>query len=86
MLFLWCGVLCDNGDTTANLLCICSTAMSCHVRSLRNETLVAEQSPPTVISGLSLSKHYNLRQRRHNLQGGAIKTGPPSHCKYSEIP
>ena len=20
------------------------------------------------------------------LQGGAIKTGPPSHCKYSEIP
>ena len=22
----------------------------------------------------------------HYIQGGAIKTGPPSHCKYSEIP
>ena len=40
--------------------------------------------------------NWNLRRRPYNtlwcvfsntnVQGGAIKTGPPSHCKYSEIP
>jgi len=33
-----------------------------------------------------LTDDADIQQEIRNLQGGAIKTGPPSRCKYSEIP
>ena len=37
--------------------------------------------PITFLTNCRISENLYI-----NVQGGAIKTGPPSHCKYSEIP
>jgi len=50
--------------------------LHCCYKILLNSDIVC-LSYENVISGLLFSGH--------SIQGGAIKTGPPSHCKYSEI-